>query len=228
MPARVVVDLNLVVSETAFVVSQRAIDQLFEFVDAERFELKNLRPRHERAVDIEKRIVSRRADQSQISAFDIGKENVLLRFVEMVDLVDEQNRLLPGGAGAIGRARDHTAHFGHIAFHATQPNELGVSHVGDDMSERGFSGARRPGQNHRWQTIGFNRTAKQFSRSKNMFLADKFIERSRSHPRGERRSLVNRRDSDIRREQRIDIFLFEQVLHGGKIRREWGLCTLVG
>src|SRR5206468_6369313 len=114
------------------------------------------------------------------------------------------------------------------AFHAAQPNERGVRHIGDDLSERGFSGARRPGDNHRWQTIGFYRTAKQFSRSENMLLADEFLERSRSHPRGERRSLVNGRNSDIRGEQRIDIFLFEQVLHGGKIRREWGLCTLVG
>ena len=46
----------------------------------------------------------------------------------MVDLIDEQNRLLSGSAGAIGRARDHAAHFRHIAFHAAQPNELGVSH----------------------------------------------------------------------------------------------------
>jgi len=42
---------------------------------------------------------------------------------------------------------------------AAEPDELGVGHVGDDMSERRFSGAGRPGQNHGRQTIGFNRAA---------------------------------------------------------------------
>ena len=45
-----------------------------------------------------------------------------------------------------------------------------------------------------------------------MFLANKFIERSRPHPRGQRRSFVDRR--------KIDIFLFKQVLHEAKLRRE--------
>src|ERR1700737_4876709 len=104
MFSSVLVDLNVVIAETAFFVRQRAIDQLFEFVDAERFELENLRPGNKRAVYVEKRIVSRRADQSQVPTFDVGKKNVLLCLVEMMDLVDEQNRLLSGSAGAIGRA----------------------------------------------------------------------------------------------------------------------------
>src|SRR5437763_16391251 len=43
-----------------------------------------------------------------------------------------------------------------------------------------------------------------------MFLADKFIERSRPHPRSQRRRFVHRR--------KIDIFLFEKVLHVGSYR----------
>src|SRR5207248_8507726 len=101
MLARVVVDLNFVVSKAALFVGQRPIDQLFELINAERFELKNLRPRNERAVDVEKRIVSRRADQSQVSAFDIRQKNVLLRFIEMMDLVDEQNCFLSGSSDPV-------------------------------------------------------------------------------------------------------------------------------
>src|SRR6266566_1499573 len=91
MPARVLVDLHVVISKAALLVGQCAIDQLFELFNAERFQAKNLRPRDERAVYIKKRIVSGRTDEAEISSFDIGQKNVLLRFVEMMDLVDKQD-----------------------------------------------------------------------------------------------------------------------------------------
>jgi hypothetical protein len=50
-----------------------------------------------------------------------------------------------------------------------------------------------------------------------MFLANKFIERARPHPCRERRAGV--------RQRKIDIFLAEQIMHEGKIRRAPGLCT---
>src|SRR5262249_40041188 len=100
---------------------------------------------------------------------------------------------------------ERASHLGYIAFDAAQTNKLGVSHVGDDMGERCFSGARRSGQDYRWQSIGFNRAPEQFSRRQNVPLSDKFLERARSHPRGQWRSFI--------RYGKIDIFLFEQVLH---------------
>src|SRR5437773_10431741 len=102
MPARVPVHLHVVVSEAALFVRQRAIDQLLQLLDAERFESKNLRARYERAVHVEKRIVSSRTDEPEVSSFDVGQQNVLLRLIKMMDLIDEQNRLLPGCAEAIG------------------------------------------------------------------------------------------------------------------------------
>jgi len=60
------------------------------------------------------------------SSFDIGQKDVLLRFIEMMDLVDEQDRLLSGCAEAIGRGSNYAAHFGHVAFHAADSNEFGV------------------------------------------------------------------------------------------------------
>ena len=53
-----------------------------------------------------------------------------------------------------------------------------------------FAGAGRPVENHRGQAISFNRAAQKFARPKNVFLADKFFERSRPHPCGERRGSV--------------------------------------
>src|SRR2546423_13880043 len=91
-----VIHPDLVVAEPAFLVRQGAIDELFELLDAQRLQLKNLRARYQRAIDIEKWIVSRRADQSQISALYVRQQNVLLRFVEMVNLVHKQDRFLAG------------------------------------------------------------------------------------------------------------------------------------
>ncbi len=73
VPAGVVVDLNAVVAESAVSVGQGPVDQLLELPNGERFKLENLRARDEWAVDIEKRIVSRCADQPEISAFHIGQ-----------------------------------------------------------------------------------------------------------------------------------------------------------
>src|SRR5260370_36364071 len=110
MPASVLVDLDFVISEAAFLVGKRAVDQLFELFDAERLELKDLGPRDERTVDVKERIVRRRADESEISTFDVGQKNVLLCFVEMMDLVDEQNCFLSGSLKSIGRSGDDPPH----------------------------------------------------------------------------------------------------------------------
>src|SRR5713101_9645248 len=114
MPASLIVDLDRVISQTALFTGQGAIDQFLQLLHAQRFELKDLRARDERTVDIEKGIVSGRSDQPQVSAFDIRQENVLLRFIEMMDLVDEQNRFSSGSAKTIGRRRDRAPHFRDI------------------------------------------------------------------------------------------------------------------
>src|SRR6266478_777119 len=156
MPARVLVDLDVVISEAAFFVGQRAIDQVFELLDAERFELKNLRTRDKRAVYIKEWIVRGRADEAEISGFDVGQKNVLLRFVEMMDLINEQDRLLSRSAKAICRCSDDATHFCDVAFHAADSNEFRMGHLRNNPRKRGLSAAGRPGENHRRQTIGLD------------------------------------------------------------------------
>jgi hypothetical protein len=104
-----------------------------------------------------------------------------------MDLIHEQDRLLPRCAEPIGGRGKHAAHFGNIAFHAADPNKFGVRHLRDDARQRRLSAAGRAIENHRGQAIGFDRATQKFARGKNMFLTDKFLERSRSHPCGERR-----------------------------------------
>src|SRR6266496_2982840 len=149
MPARVLVDLHVVISEAALLVAQRAIDQLFEFLDAERFELKNLRTRDKRAIYIKERIVSGRADKPQISGLNIRQKNVLLRFVEMMNFINEQDRFLSRSAEAIRRRSDDATHFCDVAFHAADSNEFRMGHFRNDPRQRGFAAAGGTGENHR-------------------------------------------------------------------------------
>ena len=120
---------------------QGASHQSDQVVRPQRLQAKNLRTRNERAVDVEERIVSRRADQSQISTFDIGQQNVLLRFVEMMDLVYENDCLLASIAQPVGRGGNDAAHFGDVAFHAAESDEFRLCHFRDDVRERRFPGA---------------------------------------------------------------------------------------
>src|SRR4029077_7130619 len=212
MPVRVPVHLHLVISEAALFVSQRTINQLLQLFDAERFESKNLRARYERAVYVKERIVRGRTDEAEISSFYVRQKNVLLRLIEMMNLIDKQDRLLPRCAEPIGGRREHAAHFGDIAFHAADSNKFCVRHLRDDVRQRRLSAAGRPVENHRGQAIGFNRATQKFARTKNVFLADKFLERARPHPSGERRVVCSL----------ILLLFLEQVLH----RRNYGALLM--
>ncbi len=208
--ARVGVHLHVVIAEAALGIGQGAIDQLFELLDLERFELENLGARDERAVDVEEWIVGGGADEAQVSALDVGQEDVLLRFVEVMDLVDEQDRFLAGGGEAILRRGHDFAHLGDVAFDAAQAFEFRLGHFGDDLREGGFAGAGRAGEDDGREAVGFDGAAEEFAGREDVLLADEFLERARPHAGGEGRGGGGR----------LDGFGFcvaaEQVFHGGR------------
>src|SRR5437764_7559302 len=107
-----------------------------------------------------------------------------------MDLVDEQDRLLSGSSKAIRCRGNDAPHFGHVTFHAADSNEFGVSHLGNDAGQRGFSAAGRSREYHRWQTICFDCAPQKFAGPENVLLTDKFLQRARTHASGERRSAV--------------------------------------
>ena len=64
-------------------------------------------------------------------------------------------------ADAIGGRRDDAPHFRDVALHAAESNKLTVRQFRDDAGERRFARARRAGENHRGQTIGFDGAAQK-------------------------------------------------------------------
>ena len=187
MRLRIGIHLDPIFAEAALVIGQRAVDQLLQLLDPQRLELENLRARNQRAVDIEEWIVGRRADQAQISALDIGQQNVLLRFVEVMNFVDEQNRFLAGRSKPVGGGGHDFPHLRDVAFHSAEPLEFRAGHVGDDMGEGGFAGAGRAGEDDGRQPIRLDRAPQKFSRREDVFLPDKFFQSARAHAGRQRR-----------------------------------------
>ncbi len=156
MAAGVGVDLHIIFAEAAFFIGEGTIDQPLELFDFERFELKNLRARDERAVDVKERIVSSGPDQAQIAALHVRQKNVLLRFVEMMNLVHEHDGAATGGSPSVGGGGDGAPHICHVAFDTAEPDKFGVGHVRDDPRQRCFAGPGRTRQDDRGKPVGFD------------------------------------------------------------------------
>src|SRR5207248_2581852 len=84
-------------------------------------------------------------------------------------------------------------------------------HLRDDVSERRLAGAGWAGQDDRRQPVGLDGAAQKFARPKDVLLPDEFVERARTHPRGQRRGIVQRR-------RRFTFTAAKKILHEEKIR----------
>src|SRR5262245_9092982 len=62
-----------------------------DLVFAQLIQYEDLKARKQSRVDLERRILGGRADQDDRPVFDVGQEGVLLRLVEAVDFVNEEN-----------------------------------------------------------------------------------------------------------------------------------------
>ena len=114
-----------------------------------------------------------------------GQKCVLLAAIEAMNFIDEQNRAHAGGSGLIGLRHDLFDFF-NPADDGGKFDERGFGGVGDDLGQRGFSHAGRSPQNHRRGVVGFQLQTQCFAGSKQMFLADEFIQCARTHAFGQR------------------------------------------
>ena len=82
-------------AEPALTILQRPASQLGHMLGRERLEHEHPGARQERTVDLEARILGRGADQRDRAVLGGRQEAVLLRLVEPVDLVHEEDGLRP-------------------------------------------------------------------------------------------------------------------------------------
>ena len=113
------------------------------------------------------------------------QERVLLRLVEAVNLVDEDDGARAILPRALGIGHD-LLDFLDAGQHGGELDELRLGHARDDLRQRGLAGARRSPEDERANIVALDLRAQRLAGRDQMLLADKLIERPRTHAIGQR------------------------------------------
>ena len=97
----------------------------------ERVEAEQRRAAEQRRVHLEERVLGGGADEGDEPALDAGEQRVLLRLVEAVDLVEEEDRALAALAEPVPGPLERVAHVLHAGAHRAELLE-GLARVGGD------------------------------------------------------------------------------------------------
>ncbi len=156
-------------------------------------QLVELRAREKRRVDLEVGVLGRRPDQRHQPLLDRGQQRVLLRLVEAMDLVEEEDRRLVRGPAALLGPLDHGADLGPPRVHRRELLERPAARGGDDPGQGGLPGARRPVEDRRVRLPGLDRRAQRRALAQQVLLAEKLVQGARSHP--DRQGRLRRRNA---------------------------------
>ncbi len=194
---RIVVSGQLQRAETALTVFQGSPQQRGDLFVGERFEHIDAAAREQRRNNLKGRILGRCADQPDGAALDVGQKGVLLRLVEAVNLIDEQDGARVHLRGLRG-GDHHLLDLLDAAHHGGKLDEGGLGGLGDDLGQRGLAHSRRTPQNHgagprSVELVAFDLHAQRFAGANQVLLAAQLIQRARAHPlcqwRGAQRAL---------------------------------------
>ena len=163
-----------------------ALEQRFERLRAERAKDEHAGARQQRRVELERRILGRRADQRDRAVLHHRQEGILLRAVEAMDLVDEQERALPLRA-ARARGVEDLLQFRDARMDRRDLHECVAARRADEPRDRRLAAARRPPEDHRAERRRREQARQRAVRPGQMLLARDLGERHRPQPLGERR-----------------------------------------
>ncbi len=201
------------VRDPPLAVGERPRQQPADVLDRQRPELVDLRAAEQRRVDLEEGVLGRRPDQGHEALLDGREQGVLLGLVEAVDLVEEEDRRLAGGAAALGRALDHRPHLGPAGVHRRLLLEGAARRGGDDPRERRLARPGRPVEDHRVRLAGLDRGSQGRPLGEQVLLADELVERGRAHAHRQRRLGGRHRRAPG---GRLRVVGLEQTVHPGE------------
>src|SRR5262249_25679463 len=84
--------VNSLIGESAFGLCKRAFQYRNNLIGREHLQNEDLRPREQRGVHLERGVLGGGADQNDRAAFDVVQKCVLLRLVETMNLINENDR----------------------------------------------------------------------------------------------------------------------------------------
>ncbi len=158
---RLVVQPEIPGAQTPRAVPQRAFHDPHDRLGRQGLQDDDLAARQQGAVELEGGVLRRRADQHDVSRLGVGQEDVLLRAVEAVDLVQEEDRaLLVPGPHAPGLLEDlaHLLHAGRDR-RVRQKERRGLRR--DQPGERRLADAGRAPQDQRRNAVLRDRAAQE-------------------------------------------------------------------
>ena len=161
-------------------VVERAAQQRDHVLVAERLELVDPRAREQRRVHLEVRVLGRGAHEPDEALLDRRQQRVLLRLVEAVDLVEEEDRARgrrPGAAPRRARSRSRTS--ARPAFTADSSSNAALEWCASMRARVVLPGARRPVQDHRVRRALLDRGAQRRPLAQQVLLAHE-LSRSRA------------------------------------------------
>ena len=126
---------------------------------------------------------------------DIGQKRVLLRLVEAMDFVDEQDRAAAELAQPLGIGH-HGFDFLDPGQHGAEGKKLALRHARDDARQRGLADARRSPENERRQLIALDLRAQRLARAEDVLLPGEVVERFGTHAVGQRTLVLSDRRAD--------------------------------
>ena len=126
------------------------------------------------------------ADQRDDAVLDPRKERVLLRPVEAVDLVAEQNGAASFVLEALLRLLDDLTHAGHPLGDRGERLEVPLRVVRDQPGEGRLARAGRAPEDARPDVAATDQLAQRLPRPEQVLLAEKILEARRPHAGGER------------------------------------------
>ena len=126
----------------------------------------------------------RRADQHDRAVLHVGQQHVLLRLVEAVDFVDEEDRA--HAAELVARAVADLADFGDVGDHARAAHEVAARGLGDHLRERGLAAAGRAEEDDVREAVRLDHAAEELAGPEDVRLSGDFLERARPHARRKR------------------------------------------
>src|SRR5438046_3195687 len=142
-------------------------------------------PRQQRGRQLEARVLGRGADQRDDPVLDPGQERILLRPVEPVNLVAEENRAAAFVLEPLLRLLDDLPHPRHTLGHGRKRLELAGGVVGDETGERGLARAGGPPEDARPHVAAADQLPQGFAGPEQVLLTEEVFEAGRAHAGGE-------------------------------------------
>src|SRR5277367_3676474 len=170
-------------AQSTFGIRERAAQEHHNLIFGQRLQYVDSAAGEQRSVDFERRIFGGSADQANAAFFDMGEKGILLRLVEAMNFIDENDGSGAVLASAVGVAHD-LLDLLDPDHHGGKSDEIGLGDAGDDLSESGLARARWSPEDHRGRIVALDLHAQRLAGTDEMFLADEFIERPWTHAVG--------------------------------------------